>query len=90
MTTASLAPFKRAAMFFGAMGLAVTVLTAGANLQATSGQSSEAVAQAKAQRGVPTDAQIAGETGKTARVVARSAFTAGQQQAGLSNPNIVR
>lgn len=90
MTTASLAPFKRATMFFGAMALAVTALTAGANLQASSGQSSEAVAQAKIQRGLPTDAQLAGPAAKPARLVARNASAAAQQQASLPNPNAVR
>lgn len=90
MTTASLAPFKRATMFFGAMALAVTALTAGANFQTTSGQSSEAIAQAKIQRGIATDAQLAAEIAKPTRVIARSAATAAQQQASLPNPNAVR
>lgn len=90
MTIASLAPFKRATMFFGAMALAVTALTAGANFQATSDQSSEAIAQAKIQRGIATDAQLAAEIAKPTRVIARNATTAAQQQASLPNPNAVR
>lgn len=59
MTTASLAPAKRAATFFGAMALVVSTLTIGASLQSGAGTSSEAVAQAKVQRGVPSEMQLA-------------------------------
>lgn len=59
MTTASLAPLKRAATFFGGMALVVTALTMGASLQNGFGESSEAVAQAKIQRGAPVDVQFA-------------------------------
>lgn len=59
MTTASLAPLKRAATFFGAMALVVTALTTGAAFQKDTGMSSEAVAQSKIERGIATDSQLA-------------------------------
>ena len=59
MLNDSLAPIKRAGMFFGFMGAAVFALTLGAGLQETNPASSEAIAQAKIERQVPSDTRIA-------------------------------
>jgi hypothetical protein len=59
MLNNSLAPIKRAGLFFGFMGAAVFALTLGSGLQETSPTSSEAVAQAKVERQVPTDTRLA-------------------------------
>jgi predicted cobalt transporter CbtA len=59
MLTNSLAPIKRAGLFFGFMGAAVFALTLGSGLQETNPASSEAVAQAKVERQVPTDTRVA-------------------------------
>jgi hypothetical protein len=59
MVNASLAPIKRAGLFFGFMGVAVATLTFGAGLQVPGDQSSTSVAQAKVERHQPTDQQFA-------------------------------
>jgi hypothetical protein len=59
MSTASLAPIKRAATFFGAMGLLVAALTTGAAFQGAGDQSSTAVAQAKLREGVAVTSTVA-------------------------------
>ncbi|HEV7257444.1 MAG TPA: hypothetical protein VGN82_06645 [Bosea sp. (in: a-proteobacteria)] len=55
----SLAPIKRAGLFFGFMGATVVALTFGSGFQETSPTSSQAVAQAKSERHVPTDTRLA-------------------------------
>ena len=57
MLNDSLAPIKRAGLFFGFMGVAVASLTMGADWQRPDDQSSSTVAQAKIQRHEPTDIQ---------------------------------
>lgn len=59
MSDSSLAPIMRAFVFFGFMGVAVVTLTVGAGLQGSDDLSSASVAQAKIERNIPTDAQIA-------------------------------
>lgn len=59
MLNNSLAPIKRAGLFFGFMGATVFALTLGSALQETNPTSSEAVAQAKIERQVPTDTRLA-------------------------------
>lgn len=59
MLNNSLAPIKRAGLFFGFMGLAVASLTFGAGLQLPADQSSTAIEQAKIQHGQPVDQQFA-------------------------------
>jgi hypothetical protein len=59
MLTNSLAPIKRAGLFFGFMGVAVASLTFGAGLQMPTDQSSSTIAQTKIQHGQPTDQQFA-------------------------------
>ena len=59
MLTNSLAPIKRAGLFFGFMGAALVVLTLGSGLQETNRDSSAAVAQAKIERQVPSDTRMA-------------------------------
>jgi hypothetical protein len=59
MLNDSLAPIKRAGLFFGFMGAAVVALTIGAGLQAPTDQSSSSIAQSKIERHLPTDTQLA-------------------------------
>lgn len=59
MLNNSLAPIRRASLFFGCMGLAVATLTFGAGLQMPSDQSSTTVEQARMERHVPTDTRLA-------------------------------
>ncbi len=59
MLTNSLAPIKRAGLFFGFMGAAVFALTLGSGLQETNRDSSAAIAQAKIERQVPSDTRLA-------------------------------
>lgn len=59
MLTNSLAPIKRAGLFFGFMSAAVVVLTLGSGLQETNRDSSAAVAQVKIERQVPSDTRLA-------------------------------
>jgi hypothetical protein len=59
MLNNSLAPIKRAFVFFGLMGTAVACLTFGADLQGSTDQSSATVALAKAERQEPADTRYA-------------------------------
>lgn len=87
MLNNSLAPMKRAGLFFGFMGVAVATLTFGAGLQQPTDQSSASVAQAKIERHEPTDTRIASVNpnqkvvDRTKRAIATSqqAFLAGSQ-----------
>lgn len=91
MTTASLAPIKRAATFFGAMALVVTALTMGASLQGSVGESSEAVAQAKIQRGVPSDMQLAAvRPTELRRDLAHRVVPTSRQEARLTGDTVLR
>lgn len=91
MTTASLAPFKRAATFFGAMALVVTALTLGASLQNGVGESSQAVAQAKIQRGIPTDTQLAAvNPAEMRRDLAHRVVPTSQQEARVTGNTVLR
>lgn len=81
MLSNSLAPIKRAGLFFGFMGAAVLALTLGSSLQETNPASSAAVAQAKLERQVPADTRLAavdpaqravGSVGVTKRAIATS------------------
>ncbi|KRE11841.1 hypothetical protein ASE63_18985 [Bosea sp. Root381] len=87
MLNNSLAPIKRAGLFFGFMGAAVFALTLGAGLQETNSDSSSAVAQAKIERQLPTDARFAAvDPSQRSDDVAKRAI-GGSQQAMLSNAN---
>jgi hypothetical protein len=91
MTTASLAPLKRAATFFGGMALVVTALTMGAPLQNSFGESSEAVAQAKLQRGVPADVQFAAvNPAEVRRDLAHRVVPTSQREASLKSDTVLR
>ncbi|PZN96388.1 MAG: hypothetical protein DCF30_17710 [Hyphomicrobiales bacterium] len=59
MLTNTLAPIKRAGLFFGFMGAALLTLTLGSDLQQTDRDSSAAVAQAKIEHRLPTDTRLA-------------------------------
>lgn len=85
MLNDSLAPIKRAVLFFGFMGLAVTGLTLGAGLQGATDQSSTTVAEAKLRHNIPSDEQLA--AGPVAKVVSRARHAiAASQQAMLDRP----
>lgn len=91
MTTASLAPFKRAATFFGGMALVVSALTMGASYQNGFGQSSEAVAQAKLQRGAPADVQFAAvNPAEMRRDLAHRVVPTSQREASLKGNTVLR
>lgn len=91
MTTAGLAPFKRAATFFGAMALVVTALTAGASLQSGVGESSQAVAQAKIQRGLPADIQLAAvNPAELRRDLAHRVVPTSQREARIKGDSVLR
>jgi len=83
MLNNSLAPIKRAGLFFGFMGMAVFALTLGAGLQETNSESSSAVAQAKIERQFPPDARFAAvDSSARSEGVAKRAI-GGSQQAML-------
>jgi hypothetical protein len=91
MTTAGLAPFTRAATFFGAMALVVTALTMGASQQGAPEGSSEAVAQAKIERGLPTDVQLAAvNPAELRRDLAHRVVPTSQREASLRSSTILR
>lgn len=83
MLTDSLAPIKRAALFFGFMGVAVAALTLGADLQGSADQSSATVAQAKIERNLPTDAQFAAVDARQRAVSTTQRAIPTSQQASL-------
>lgn len=86
MSTNSLAPIKRAIMFFGFMGVAVASLTFGAGLQTPTDQSSATVAQAKIERNLPTDTRLASVNPNERAVTSVKRAIPSSQQARLSNP----
>jgi hypothetical protein len=91
MTTAGLAPLKRAATFFGGMALVVTVLTMGASYQSGYGESSEAVAQAKLQRGAPADVQFAAvNPAEMRRDLAHRVVPTSRREASLRGDTVLR
>lgn len=83
MLNNSLAPIKRAGLFFGFMGAAVFALTLGSNLQETNPASSEAVAQAKLERHEPTDTRLAAVDAAQRSVGVTKRAIGGSQQAML-------
>ncbi|HEY5794276.1 MAG TPA: hypothetical protein VIU82_04615 [Bosea sp. (in: a-proteobacteria)] len=83
MLNNSLAPIKRAGLFFGFMGAAVFALTLGSNLQETNPASSEAVAQAKIERLAPTDTRLAAVDPAQRSVGVTKRAIGGSQQAML-------
>lgn len=83
MLNNSLAPIKRAGLFFGFMGAAVFALTLGSNLQETNPASSEAVAQAKLERHEPTDTRLAAVDPAQRSVGVTKRAIGGSQQAML-------
>lgn len=89
MLTNSLAPIKRAMLFFGFMGASVATLTFGAALQTPTDLSSASVAQAKIERHLPTDTQLASvNPAERAASSARRAIGT-SQQARLTAPTAV-
>jgi len=91
MQTASLAPLKRAATFFGGMAVVVTALTMGASYQSAIGDSSEAVAQAKLQRGVPADVQFAAvNPAEMRRDLAHRVVPTSQREASVKGNTVLR
>lgn len=92
MLTNSLAPIKRACLFFGFMGVAVATLTFGAGLQAPTDQSSSTVEQAKIERNIPTDSQFAAVNSgeRTATSVKRAIPSAQQARLMTATDNVVR
>jgi hypothetical protein len=92
MLNDSLAPIKRAAVFFGFMGVAVATLTFGAGLQAPTDQSSASVAQAKLERQAPVDARFAAvdPSQRQATPAKRAIATSQQAQLGAPGANPVR
>ena len=88
MLNDSLAPIKRASLFFGFMGLAIATLTFGAGLQLPGDQSSTTVEQAKLERHVPTDTRFAAvdPSQRQASPAKRAIVTS--QQALLERPSI--
>jgi hypothetical protein len=83
MLTNSLAPIKRAGLFFGFMGAAVFALTLGSGLQETNADSSAAVAQAKIERQVLTDTRFAAVDPSQRSVGVTKRAIGGSQQAML-------
>jgi hypothetical protein len=81
MTTDVFAPMKRAAMFFGAMGVVVASLTIGAAVKPIEGTSSVAVAQAKQRMNLPSEREIEIARRELPRPVPASAGAS--MQAGL-------
>ncbi len=92
MLTNSLAPIKRAALFFGFMGIAVATLTLGAGLQVPADQSSTTVEQAKIERNIPTDAQFAAVNPgqRTVTSVKRAIPSSQQARLTVSSDNVMR
>ncbi len=92
MLNNSLAPIKRAGLFFGFMGAAVFALTLGSGLQQAHPDSSEAVAQAKIERQLPTDSQFAAvdASQRTVGVTKRAIATSQQAMLTRAAPTILR
>ena len=92
MLNDSLAPIKRASLFFGFMGLAVATMTVGAEFQNSPDQSSASVAQAKVQRQEPTDVRFASVNPAQRQVDTAKRAIQTSQQAMLAprEPQILR
>ncbi|CAN5267040.1 hypothetical protein BH10PSE8_BH10PSE8_14890 [soil metagenome] len=80
----SLAPIKRAGLFFGFMGAAVFALTLGSGLQQANPGSSESVAQAKIEQHLPADARLAAVDTSQRSVGVTKRAIGGSQQAMLA------
>ncbi|KPF70758.1 hypothetical protein IP69_09635 [Bosea sp. AAP35] len=83
MLNNSLAPIKRAGLFFGFMGAAVFALTLGSGFQETNANSSAAVAQAKVERQAPMDTRFAAVDPSQRSVGVTRRAIGGSQQAML-------
>lgn len=83
MLTNSLAPIKRAGLFFGFMGAAVFALTFGSGLQETNRDSSAAIAQSKIERQLPSDTRLAAVDPSQRSVGVTRRAIGGTQQAML-------
>ncbi|MDR6872502.1 hypothetical protein J2Y55_003518 [Bosea sp. BE125] len=90
MLNDSLAPIKRAGLFFGFMGVAVASLTFGADWQRPDDQSSSTVAQAKIERHEPADIRFA-SVNSGQKVVDRTkrAIATSQQAMAESGPRVI-
>ncbi|SFJ19558.1 hypothetical protein SAMN05216304_105223 [Bosea sp. OK403] len=90
MLNDSLAPIKRAGLFFGFMGMAVASLTMGADWQRPDDQSSSTVAQAKIQRHEPTDIRVASvDSGQKVVDRTKRAIATSQQAMLESGPKVI-
>ena len=89
MLNNSLAPIKRAGLFFGFMGAAVFALTLGSGLQETNRESSAAVAQTKIEHPLPSDTRLAAVDPSQRSVGVTRRAIGGSQQAMLSNASNV-
>jgi hypothetical protein len=90
MLNDSLAPIKRAGLFFGFMGMAVASLTVGADWQRPDDQSSSTVAQAKIQRHEPTDIRVASvDSGQKVVDRTKRAIATSQQAMLESGPKVI-
>ena len=79
----SLAPIKRAGLFFGFMGATVFALTFGSGLQQTNLDSSAAVAQAKVEQRAVSDTRLAAVDAAQRSVGVTKRAIGGSQQAML-------
>jgi hypothetical protein len=84
MLTNSLAPIKRAGLFFGFMGVAVATLTIGAGFQTPSDQSSTAVAQTRIERDIAAEPRFAAVDPRQKAVQATKRAIPYSQQARLA------
>lgn len=92
MLTNSFAPIRRAGLFFGFMALGVGALTIGSDYQETNPESSTAVAQAKIERQIPTDSQLAAVNPSQRTVGVTKRAIGGTQQAMIlrAEPSVIR
>lgn len=92
MSSNSLAPVKRAGLFFGFMGAAILSLTLGSGLQQTNPASSEAVAQAKIERQIPTDTRLAAvdPAQRSGGVIKRAIGTSQQAMLPRADGSVIR
>ncbi|POR50309.1 hypothetical protein [Bosea psychrotolerans] len=90
MLNDSLAPIKRAGLFFGFMGVAVASLTMAADWQHLDDQSSSTVAQVKIQRHEPTDIRFASvDSGQKVVDRTKRAIASSQQAMLESGPRVI-
>jgi hypothetical protein len=90
MLNDSLAPIKRAGLFFGFIGVAVASLTVGADWQRPDDRSSSTVAQAKIQRHEPTDIRFASvDSGQKVVDRTKRAIATSQQAMAESDQRVI-